>query len=124
MATRKKSHPSWVRGLKRSTQLHKARKQKVAPLVGAWIETFWRPTLFAMMESHPSWVRGLKRVQQGNGGWTHGSHPSWVRGLKLLYFINSPKSPESHPSWVRGLKLLCKYSQTKMAGRTPRGCVD
>ena len=33
------SHPSWVRGLKHAVPVHKQEVQKVAPLVGAWIET-------------------------------------------------------------------------------------
>ena len=32
------SHPSWVRGLKCNFALSKVLIQKVAPLVGAWIE--------------------------------------------------------------------------------------
>ena len=44
---------------------------EVAPLVGAWIETFafWRSLAFFL--SHPSWVRGLKRK-------TH-SMPNWMK---------------------------------------------
>ena len=33
------SHPSWVRGLKQKLSLSLHQKNKVAPLVGAWIET-------------------------------------------------------------------------------------
>ena len=33
------SHPTWVRGLKRATSTLLASRQKVAPYVGAWIET-------------------------------------------------------------------------------------
>ena len=34
-----KSHPVWVRGLKHSNPYHQIRTEKVAPRVGAWIET-------------------------------------------------------------------------------------
>ena len=34
-----KSHPSWVRGLKQIESKGTANHRKVAPLVGAWIET-------------------------------------------------------------------------------------
>ena len=33
------SHPSWVRGLKRNNRTNQTKARKVAPLVGAWIET-------------------------------------------------------------------------------------
>ena len=35
----KKSHPTWVRGLKHSSWSVKLLRHKVAPYVGAWIET-------------------------------------------------------------------------------------
>ena len=34
-----KSHPSWVRGLKLKNLAQKDKEERVAPLVGAWIET-------------------------------------------------------------------------------------
>ena len=33
------SHPTWVRGLKRSRLLRLVSKKTVAPYMGAWIET-------------------------------------------------------------------------------------
>ena len=33
------SHPTWVRGLKQQTLVQNHRHTKVAPYVGAWIET-------------------------------------------------------------------------------------
>ena len=33
------SHPTWVRGLKHVEHPHKLEEQKVAPYMGAWIET-------------------------------------------------------------------------------------
>ena len=33
------SHPSWVRGLKHNNRTNQTKGQRVAPLVGAWIET-------------------------------------------------------------------------------------
>ena len=44
------------------TSQSKANKMnyKVAPLVGAWIETVGSPETKEAKESHPSWVRGLK----------------------------------------------------------------
>ena len=36
-----KSHPSWVRGLKRGYMIRIKTENPVAPLVGAWIETWY-----------------------------------------------------------------------------------
>ena len=38
------SHPTWVRGLKPKRQCIKPAENKVAPYVGAWIETFYSPS--------------------------------------------------------------------------------
>ena len=53
------SHPMWVRGLKRASELINL-KLSVAPYVGAWIETCHSHTPTAATLSHPMWVRGLK----------------------------------------------------------------
>ena len=59
---------------------------RVAPLVGAWIETgIFGASAQKSAKSHPSWVRGLKpRFGRFING-TKESHPSWVRGLKLRH---------------------------------------
>ena len=56
-----KSHPIWVRGLKLYIRQELTKAQKVAPYMGAWIETIV-PTIVQERESrsHPIWVRGLK----------------------------------------------------------------
>ena len=41
--TRRRSHPTWVRGLKLKKVRQFRKIQKVAPYVGAWIETSSRP---------------------------------------------------------------------------------
>ena len=56
---------------------------KVAPYVGAWIETVQRTEqILALVLSHPTWVRGLKRWSCRKKRIVSGSHPTWVRGLK------------------------------------------
>ena len=57
-----KSHPSWVRGLKRFA---------VVIVIGNFL-------------SHHSWVRGLKQRYACSKKFLQRSHPSWVRGLKHL----------------------------------------
>ena len=54
------SHPTWVRGLKLMIQKILIQLIKVAPYVGAWIETILGLILAILSKSHPTWVRGLK----------------------------------------------------------------
>ena len=98
----------------------------VAPLVGAWIETYTFIIIYRVLMSHPSWVRGLKLHLTGGSAARKQSHPSWVRGLKLPIYARQRHvhgvaplvgawietwvtgifylEGVSHPSWVRGLK--------------------
>ena len=57
------SHLTWVRGLKQvSTHLYLICK-KVAPYVGAWVETTGKQYIISKSKtSHLTWVRGLKQV--------------------------------------------------------------
>ena len=55
------SHPVWVRGLKLEVTLSNNSDYKVAPRVGAWIETYDQfYNVVDFNTSHPVWVRGLK----------------------------------------------------------------
>ena len=54
------SHPTWVRGLKPCDAYANDIQQRVAPYVGAWIETAVMRIMVRMRGSHPTWVRGLK----------------------------------------------------------------
>ena len=80
-----KSHPTWVRGLKRYSTDKQDERQQVAPHVGAWIETTLQRYDFIFIQSHPTWVRGLKPHILGNADLNVMSHPTWVRGLKRMY---------------------------------------
>ena len=55
-----KSHPVWVRGLKPRLSGWTYWMWRVAPRVGAWIETSTHIFIKVLNESHPVWVRGLK----------------------------------------------------------------
>ena len=46
-----KSHPTWVRGLKRVERADTQKEYVVAPYVGAWIETENLPKLLSRIES-------------------------------------------------------------------------
>jgi len=54
------SHPAWVRGLKLGESEKLTCAIKVAPRVGAWIETTKEREIAKWNMSHPAWVRGLK----------------------------------------------------------------
>ena len=56
------SHPTWVRGLKPLLSSGSMRVIKVAPYVGAWIETSQMSSVGQSSMSHPTWVRGLKHL--------------------------------------------------------------
>ena len=56
------SHPVWVRGLKHDIWKQRKLLRRVAPRVGAWIETVGAFVNQSNLDSsHPVWVRGLKR---------------------------------------------------------------
>ena len=55
-----RSHPVWVRGLKRRSFAIWRIPGEVAPRVGAWIETYDFLQHQKNRLSHPVWVRGLK----------------------------------------------------------------
>ena len=55
------SHPEWVRGLKLLKPFKEIAIHRVAPRVGAWIETQLTQITQTLTLSHPEWVRGLKQ---------------------------------------------------------------
>ena len=78
-------------------------KQKVAPRVGAWIETKFKDLEKQINKSHPVWVRGLK-----------------LHLLICLHptYIVAPRVG----AWIETLMLPLVASACKC--RTPCGCVD
>ena len=118
------SHPTWVRGLKLSLKVLYDKLTRVAPYVGAWIETINTTGRSAVITVAPyvgAWIETGIRIIGFIGVL---SHPTWVRGLKPK--ITPPKGDnvESHPTWVRGLKLHEAQKRNHQIGRTLRGCVD
>ena len=88
-------------------ELISKRQKKVAPRVGAWIETVVMATMSQdTARSHPVWVRGLKQIIRWVMVGRQLSHPVWVRGLKHFDRSGSRGLEPSHPVWVRGLKHL------------------
>ena len=78
------SHPVWVRGLKRQNCGRSVpRYTKVAPRVGAWIETTGHGGVRLGDEVAPrvgAWIETIMRLLEEVN--TTKSHPVWVRGLK------------------------------------------
>ena len=120
----KKSHPSWVCGLKHNCWRYLCSPGRVTPFVGVWIET--------LDDGSKSW---LQRVTPFVGVWIETwdtyssrrspeSHPSWVCGLKLARCRDISFLCRSHPSWVCGLKQPMDAWHVDTHGHTLRGCVD
>ena len=121
-------------------------KQKVAPRVGAWIETTiegvnllslsvaprvgaWIETTFAyyshgQVGSHPVWVRGLKLHNKGNEKCIFLSHPVWVRGLKRLRSERVSNQQQVAPRVGAWIETPASPDDLKLSGRTPCGYVD
>ena len=78
------------------------RQRKVAPRVGAWIETAFLPYVQTNLVVAP-------RV----GAW-----------IETREFSNKKARATSHPVWVRGLKQTNYFVCACFRRRTPCGCVD
>ena len=141
------SHPTWVRGLKLDFVRRSLQVLKVAPYVGAWIETYIIGTEADFKKSHPTWVRGLKHYDTPLIQPVLKSHPTWVRGLKHHLLLPSPLFFRVAPyvgAWIETVKQSQNEEQKPVApyvgawietsrnhrlpllpqGRTLRGCVD
>ena len=78
------SHPMWVRGLKLPPFCLLRVRQKVAPYVGAWIETISRHVLNVLHRVAPYVGAWIETDSFGFVPRYTGSHPMWVRGLKHI----------------------------------------
>ena len=99
------SHPTWVRGLKLKKKDKIELVPRVAPYVGAWIETAEFDAI-GMEATVAPYV----------GAWIETRHPcgrccrwlvapyvgAWIETSTLSASL---RSSASHPTWVRGLKL-------------------
>ena len=105
------SHPMWVRGLKLQDGEKVSEVDRVAPYVGAWIETQMCNLVLCRMLVAPyvgAWIETLSTnlftrtqpVAPYVGAWIETSnvkaynfddlsHPMWVRGLKLRNYTTS-----------------------------------
>ena len=121
-------------------------KTKVAPYVGAWIETTAVAPSVSSASSHPTWVRGLKLQIQGEGTAHHGVAPyvgAWIETCALSN-LNEPKHVAPYVgAWIETHLVARTASASDVApyvgawietprtkvirpptSRTLRGCVD
>ena len=81
---------------------------RVAPHVGAWIETNILSQMRCAMLSRPTWARGLKLIYSllNVFGLPVAPHVgAWIEtGVDLSTLVGGG----SRPTWARGLKLLSK----------------
>ena len=143
----RKSHPTWVRGLKPGIIYQSATSMTVAPHVGAWIETAFAGLGEAIASVAPhvgAWIETdsikemvvFSEVAPHVGAWiethimfrsesTRMSHPTWVRGLKLRLVVRVLPLPVVAPhvgAWIETPNSPPLYLPVRR--RTPRGCVD
>ena len=117
----------WVRGLKLALQASTEDEAKVAPYVGAWIETLSQFSSVKNGMSHPMWVRGLKHEDHSRRWFYRLVAPyvgAWIETILQVQLNYLPQVAPyvgawietanltqldylktSHPMWVRGLKL-------------------
>ena len=110
----------WVRGLKPFSLRYTSKSFKVAPRVGAWIETPTTVTLRYDARVAPRVGAWIETKRHRYPRETKVSHPVWVRGLKPFWTESIPGTDRSHPVWVRGLKQLEVPSDKVNPGVAPR----
>ena len=101
------SHPVWVRGLKQSVVSYFLVLFKVAPCVGAWIETLLTSKTSASSTVAPcvgAWIETLKKFLEPLQSDVAPCVGAWIETKVLTQAIL--RDIVSHPVWVRGLKLL------------------
>ena len=118
------SHPAWVCGLKRKSDVDIYKNEQVTPCVGVWIETSSELPLINISRVTPCvgvWIE-TKVMRYGTqeqevtpcvGVWIETPDG---RLIEALY--------TSHPAWVCGLKHPNNDSYVSIRGHTLRGCVD
>ena len=70
--------------------MYALQKYKVAPLVGAWIETSIRDDIFELKTVAPLVGAWIETLRSAIALQKYKSHPSWVRGLKLILIVLLP----------------------------------
>ena len=95
----------------------------VAPLAGAWIETFIFPSLYRFLVSRPLRARGLKLLACCLWQLQHWSRPLRARGLKPAS-INTAIAAIVAPLAGAWIETLPNSSLITLSRRAPCGRVD
>ena len=114
----------WVRGLKLAFEVVNVLGCKVAPYVGAWIETSdkkFNRTTNTVAPYVGAWIETLLQVPALFGSRVAPYVGAWIETIANV--LNSSKL-RSHPMWVRGLKLELRNVAVLVKSRTLCGCVD
>ena len=117
-----RSHPTWVRGLKR-TGSEGWVSDRVAPYVGAWIETSASSVPLNSFSVAPYVGAWIETIAVFASLISFVSHPTWVRGLKHAYVqlrLRHAVAPYVG-AWIETSLVTPRLA---LLGRTLRGCVD
>ena len=97
---------------------------KVAPYVGAWIETVdhqARPPPFVVAPYVGAWIETNDQFQHEKSLSVAPYVGAWI---ETLLGARGVPAILSHPTWVRGLKQTRCEGPAPSVCRTLRGCVD
>ena len=117
------SHPMWVRGLKHNS-LSLFPPDRVAPHVGAWIETIFIFINYIFITVAPhvgAWIETWKINENVKLAVVAPHVGAWIETVRVSHCKGLSKS---HPMWVRGLKQWKIRTRRNTISRTPCGCVD
>ena len=105
-----RSRPVWARGLKLIDNANKEKQGKVAPRVGAWIETSESGTVSVMSGVAPrvgAWIETEARLQRPEYLGVAPRVGAWIETAIVVCFVSFILS---RPVWARGLKLFPRVS--------------
>ena len=97
---------------------------RVAPRVGAWIETCAICTRQRNTTVAPrvgAWIETVIGTFNAVAIFVAPRVGAWIETFDIRW---QTECSESHPVWVRGLKLCAQLNTQAQSGRTPCGCVD
>ena len=118
------SHPVWVRGLK----LMVAKvllNRKVAPRVGAWIETVHYAHCCKMLIVAPrvgAWIETVNDLQRGGKIYVAPRVGAWIETLSKSLEVGKCKVAPRVGAWIE--TYIAGVNMFNNLSRTPCGCVD
>ena len=135
------SHPTWVRGLKHNIYDVGEDGNRVAPYVGAWIETRLGrcpPVMYSVAPYVGAWIETQRISQKATisqvapyvGAWIETTDDNATANNSIVapyvgaWIETAPNYVAqyvagSHPTWVRGLKLRIRRIKTRSSPSHP-----